>query len=167
MSTTIDNLKEAFAGESQANQSYLAFAKKADNENLPTITRLFRAAAAAETVHAQNHAAAMEMVGPTLDNLKTAAAGEKAEFKEMYPAFIEQAEKEGNGQARQTFDHANQVEQIHHGLYSEGIKTLEKGEDLPDTKIFVCRGCGNTVEGQAPEKCPICGAPPSWFMHIE
>ncbi len=167
MSKTSDDLKEAFAGESQANQKYLAFAKKADAEGLPAIARLFRAAAAAETIHAQNHAGVMGIIGATSDNLEAAAAGEAAEFREMYPGFIKQAEQEGNDKARTTFDYANQVEQIHYDLYSKAIETLGKGQDLPETKMFVCRGCGNTVEGEAPEKCPICGAPKSWFMHIE
>ena len=167
MSKTDDNLKEAFAGESQANQKYLAFAKKSDKEGLPAIARLFRAAAAAETVHAQNHAGTMGIIVGTLDNLEAAAAGEAAEFREMYPGFIAQAEQEGNAKAKTTFDYANQVEQIHHALYSKAIETLGKGQDLPETEMFVCRGCGNTVEGEAPDKCPICGAPKSWFMRIE
>ncbi len=167
MSQTEENLKEAFAGESQANRKYLAFAEKADKEKLLVIARLFRAAAAAETVHALNHAKVMGIVGSTLDNLKAAAGGEAAEFQEMYPAFIEQAEKEGNDAARRTFDYANQVEKIHYDFYTRAAQTLEKGEDLPEMKLFVCRGCGNTVEGEPPQKCPICGAPQSWFMTIE
>jgi rubrerythrin len=167
MSQTDENLKEAFAGESQANQRYLAFAKKADAEKLPGTARLFRAAAAAETVHAQNHLESMRAAGSTLDNLREAAKGEAAEFKRMYPAFIEQADKDGNEDAKTTFDYANQVEKIHHALYSGAIQAVEEGQDLPETKLFVCRGCGNTVKGEPPKKCPICGAPRSWFMEIE
>lgn len=167
MGQSADNLQEAFAGESQANQKYNAFSKKADKEKLPTIAKLFRAAGAAETVHAQNHAQAMGVVGATMDNLKAAADGEAAEFKQMYPGFIQQAEKEGNEKARQTFDYANRVEQIHFELYSKAIKALEAGGDMPATDIFVCRGCGNTVLGEAPDTCPICGAKKSFFMTIE
>ena len=167
MGKTDENLKEAFAGESQANRKYLLFAGKADEEELPVIAKLFRAAAQAETVHALNHADVMEMAGSTLDNLQDAADGEAAEFREMYPAFISQAEAEGNEEARETFDFANQVEEIHHGFFSRAKETLKAGGDLPQMRIFVCRGCGNTVEGEAPEKCPICGAPRSWFDEIE
>lgn len=167
MGQTDDNLKEAFAGESQANRKYLAFAKKADKEKLPMTARLFRAAAEAETIHAHNHLRVMGEVGATLDNLKVAASGEAAEFREMYPGFIAQAEKDGNQEARTTFAYANEVEEIHHQLYSRAADTVGKGEDLPETKMFVCRGCGNTVEGEPPEKCPICGAPKKMFMEIE
>jgi len=117
VSKTDDNLQEAFAGESQANRQYLAFAKKADRENMPMVARLFRAAADAETVHAMNHLRVMRGVGSTLDNLKAGAEGEAEEFRQMYPAFIEQAAKDGNEKAEETFDYANQVEEIHHGLW--------------------------------------------------
>ncbi len=167
MAKTDDNLKAAFAGESQANRKYTVFAEKAAQEQFPTVARLFRAAAAAEAVHAGNHLRAMRGVGTTLENVKAAASGESAEFREMYPAFIEQAKKDGNDVARKTFDYANQVEKIHHGFYNKAADSLGKGKDLPATKYFVCRGCGNTVEGEAPEKCSICGAPKSWFMQIE
>ena len=167
MSQTDENLKEAFAGESQANRKYLAFAEQADNENLPMVARLFRAAAAAETTHALAHLRVMGAVGSSLENLKSAARGEAAEFREMYPGFIEQAEKDGNKPAKGTFSRANEVEEIHHGLYTRAVETVEKGQDLPETKMFVCKVCGNTVEDEAPEKCPICGAPKSMFMEIE
>lgn len=167
MAESQDNLKEAFAGESQANQKYMAFAQKADEEGHSQVARLFRAAAAAETVHAQNHAQVMGIVGGTVDNLKAAAEGEAEEFEEMYPGFIEKAQAEGNEDAEATFDYANQVEQIHHDLYTTAISALESGEELPEKKMFVCRGCGNTVEGEAPDECPICGSPKSWFMAIE
>lgn len=167
MADTQDNLKEAFAGESQANQKYMAFARKADEEGHSQVARLFRAAAAAETVHAQNHAEAMGLVGDTVKNLKAAAEGEAQEFQSMYPAFIEKAREEGDEDAEETFDYANQVEEIHHDLYSQAISALEGHEELPVKQMFVCRGCGNTVEGEAPDKCPVCGAPRSWFLSIE
>lgn len=167
MAETDKNLKEAFAGESQANQKYLAFARKAEEEGHPQAARLFRAAAAAETVHAQNHAEAMKLVGTTLENLKQAAEGEAEEFRSMYPAFIEAARREGQEDAEETFDYASQVEEIHHRLYSAAISALQKEEEMPEKELFVCRGCGNTVEDEAPERCPVCGAPRSWFMIIE
>lgn len=167
MSQTDEDLKEAFAGESQANRRYLAFAEKADKENLHQVARLFRAAAAAETVHALNHLRVMGDVQSTLENLGAAADGEAAEFRSMYPGFIQQAQQEGNQAARNTFHYANEVEKIHHDLYSGAIATVEKGDDLPQAKMFVCKGCGNTVAGEPPEKCPVCGAPKRMFMEIE
>lgn len=167
MSQTDENLKEAFAGESQANRKYTAFAAKADQSDYSQVARLFRAAAAAETVHALNHFEVMGGVNSTLENLKAAAEGEAEEFKEMYPGFIEQAEEEGKEAARDSFDYANQVEEIHHEMYNEAIEAVKAGEDLPETEIFVCQGCGNTVEEEAPDLCPICGAPKSMFKQID
>ena len=167
MSKTRENLKEAFAGESQANRRYLAFAKKADKDKFPMVARLFRAAAEAETVHAMNHLRALKGVGSTPDNLKAAAEGEAAEFKKMYPDFIEQAQQEKDEDAEQTFDYANQVEEIHHKLYSRAMDAVGGGKDLPTADLYVCQGCGNTVEGEPPQKCPICGAPKRMFKEVE
>jgi len=167
MGKSTENLKEAFAGESQASRRYLAFARKADEEGMPQVARLFRAAADAETVHAMNHLRAMKGVGGTLENLKAAAEGEQAEFRHMYPGFIRQAEAEGDAGAKRTFSYANKVEEIHYGLYNRAIASVEKGEDLPAGEIYVCQVCGNTVEGEAPERCPICGAPRRMFKRIE
>lgn len=167
MGKTGDNLKEAFAGESQANQRYHGFARKAEDEGFTMVARLFRAAAAAETVHAQNHLLAMEGVGGTPDNVKEAMAGEAEEFKSMYPDFLQTAKEEGHKGAQRTFGQAMQVEKIHHDLYSKALESLEAGSDLPYKNIFVCRRCGNTVEDVAPEVCPICGAPKSWFMWVQ
>jgi len=164
MAQTDDNLKAAFAGESQANQRYLSFAKKAEQDGYPNIARLFRAAAAAETVHAGNHFRVMLGIGETVDNLKAARAGEHDEIEDMYPGFVETAE--GNEDAEETFNLALQVEKIHRDLYGKAIERLEAGKDLPPKLMFVCRGCGNTVEGAPPETCPICGAPQHWFMLI-
>jgi rubrerythrin len=161
---SIDNLKEAFAGESQANRKYLAFAKKADEEGLFQIARLFRAAAAAETVHAHNHLTVLKGINSTEENLKEAIAGEVEEFKEMYPAFLKVAEDENNKEAYWTFDVANQVEEIHAGLYQKALDSL--GENI-EVIYYVCNFCGNTVEKDAPDICPICGAPKSEFKRIE
>jgi rubrerythrin len=162
--STENNLKEAFAGESQANRKYLAFAKKADEEGFFQVARLFRAAAAAETVHAHNHLKVLQGIENTEKNLKTAMAGEVAEFKEMYPAFMKEAEKEENEAAYWSFEVANKVEQIHAILYQKALETL--GENVEVT-YYVCNFCGNTVEKEAPEICPICGAPKSEFMKME
>jgi rubrerythrin len=166
VSKTTDDLSAAFAGESQANRKYLAFAKKADEEGHPQVARLFRAAAAAETVHAHNHLRTMGGIGDTAENLKQAVEGEHHEFQSMYPAFIKDAEEEGNKQAKWTFDVANKVEQIHHGLYSEALKAVEDGGEIPGTDYYVCQVCGNTVEGAAPDKCPICGAAKGQFEKV-
>ncbi|MGQ9676439.1 MAG: rubrerythrin family protein [Chloroflexota bacterium] len=167
MSATDDNLKAAFAGESQANRRYLFFADKADQEGYKQVARLFRAAADAETVHARNHLNAMGEVKSTKDNLAVAIGGEYHEFTEMYPEFIKQSEVDGNKKALWSFDVANKVEKIHHGLFQAALNALEGGAAAPDSPIFVCQVCGNTVEGAAPERCPICGAPAAKFKRID
>ena len=167
MADTEKNLQEAFAGESQANRRYLFFADKAEKEGYPQAARLFRAAAEAETVHAHNHFAAMDGTGSTKDNLLAAVMGEHYEFTRMYPPFIDNAESEGNKRAQRTFEYAYEVEQIHHGLFEEALKAVEAGQALKDEPYFVCPVCGNTVAGEAPERCPICGAPGDRFKRVE
>lgn len=165
--STKDNLKAAFAGESQANRKYLAFAKKADSEGLKQIAKLFRAAAEAETVHAHSHLRVLGEIEDTVKNLEAAIAGEGEEFREMYPKFIEEAVSENNKAAETTFRYAMPVEEIHHGLYSRALESAKSGSDLTETPIYVCPVCGNTVEGSAPEKCHICNVPGSKFMEIK
>jgi rubrerythrin len=162
--STTDNLKEAFAGESQANRKYLAFAKKADEEGHPQTAKLFRAAADAETVHAHAHLRVLGGINSTTDNLKEAISGETHEFKSMYPKMIEEAKAEGNSAAEMSFANANAVEEIHAGLYQKALDNL--GHNVA-TDIYVCQVCGNTVEGEAPDKCPICGAPKKMFKLID
>ena len=164
MVTTQDNLQEAFAGESQANRKYLAFAKQADRDGYPQAAKLFRAAAAAETVHAHAHLRAMKGVNSTLENLKEALAGETHEFKNMYPDMIALAEKDGNKAAARSFSYANEVEQTHAELYGKAIETLENPEECD---YYVCSVCGHTHEGEAPEKCPVCGANSNAFFKSE
>ena len=166
MSATQDNLQAAFAGESQANRRYLFFAEKADEAGHKQIARLFRAAAEAETVHAHNHLRVMGGIKSTKENLETAVKGENYEFTKMYPDFIKQVQSENNQSAEWSFDVANKVEKIHHGLFKKAIDSLE-GLSPGDKPYFVCQVCGNTVEGEAPEKCPICGAPRSKFKRID
>lgn len=167
MGKTLKNLQGAFAGESQANRRYLAFAMKADKEGFPQVAKLFRAAADAETVHAFAHLRVMEGVKSTEENLVAATAGEAEEFKKMYPAFIKDAEAEGNEAAAMSFRNANAVEEIHYGLYSEALKAVKEKKDLPRSEIYVCQVCGNTVTGEAPETCPVCGAPKSRFKKVD
>jgi rubrerythrin len=162
--STADDLEEAFAGESQANRKYLAFAKKADEEGYAQVAKLFRAAADAETVHAHAHLRAMKGVGGTADNLDEAISGESHEFKSMYPAMIEEAEKEGEKEAAMSFKNATAVEEVHAGLYKKALDDLGSNEEVD---YFVCQVCGNTVEGEAPDKCPICGSPKKMFKKID
>ena len=164
MGSTSDNLKEAFAGESQANRKYLAFAKKADEEGFPQAARLFRAAAAAETVHAHNHLNVIGDVKSTMENLKAAYEGEHHEFTSMYPEFLEQAKTESNNAALQTFHWANEVEKVHGALYKKAAESLDS---LTDAPYYVCQRCGYTIEAQAPDKCPVCGAESNLFNKVE
>ncbi len=163
---TKENLKEAFAGESQANRKYLAFAKKAEAENLPQVAKLFRAAAEAETVHAHAHLRVLGGIKSTAENLETAIEGEGEEFQEMYPKFIKEAEADGDQNALRSFSAANAVEEIHHGLYKKALESVRQGNDLPQSAIYICPVCGNTVENEVPEKCPICNVPGSKFIEI-
>jgi rubrerythrin len=166
MTKTDEDLKEAFAGESQANRMYTAFARKADAEGFPQVAKLFRAAAEAETVHALNHLQVMDKVKTTLDNLGTAVIGETYEFKKMYPDFIADAKKDANKKAEMSFDYANKVEQIHAAMYQKALDALKTKKELPKTDYYVCPVCGNTFEGTAPDNCPICFTPKEKFMKI-
>jgi rubrerythrin len=166
MTKSIQHLNEAFAGESQANRKYTAFARKAAAEGYPQIAKLFRAAAEAETVHALAHLRALKGVGTTVENLKTAIAGEGYEYREMYPAFIADAEAEKAAAALISFKNAMAVEKIHHGLYSEALAAAKAGRDLPANKIYVCEVCGNTVVGKLTDKCSVCGAGQDKFTEV-
>jgi rubrerythrin len=164
--STHENLQAAFAGESQANRRYLAFAAKADAEGHPQIAKLFRAVAAAETVHAHAHLRVSGGVKDTRQNLQAAIAGEEYEFKEMYPQFIREAEAEGNKAALISFRNANAVEETHYGLYRGALEALTNGHDLPAASIHVCDVCGHTVVGEVPDKCPVCGASKTRFQEV-
>jgi len=163
MSKTEQNLLEAFAGESQANRKYLAFAKLADQEGYKQAAKLFRAAAEAETVHAHAHFRAAGKLGKTVDNLKEAIAGETHEFKSMYPQMIAEAMTEGNKAAERSFVYANAVEKIHADLYQKALNNLDQAEEVD---YYVCSVCGNTVEKEAPETCPVCGAKAKAFSKV-
>ncbi len=160
---TEGNLKEAFAGESQANRKYLAFAKKAEEEGYSQVAKLFRAAAEAETVHAHNHLRVLKGIRSTKENIQEAISGETHEFKSMYPGMMEVAKSENDDPAFQTFHFANEVEKIHAALYSTALEKLGKNETVD---YYVCPVCGNTVEKAPPDKCPICGAPGKNFKKI-
>ncbi len=161
---TMKNLQEAFAGESQANRRYLAFAAKAEEEGYPNVARLLRAIAESETIHAINHLKTMGGVGPTAANIKEAWQGEKDEFNDMYPMFMDQAKRDGNSEALKTFAWANEAEKIHADFYEKASKALDQGQDIEVGDLYVCTHCGYTVEGAAPEKCPFCGKPKEKFV---
>ena len=164
--STHDNLQAAFAGESQANRKYLAFAAKADAEGHRQIAKLFRAVAAAETVHAHAHLRVMGGVKETKQNLQAAIEGEGYEFKEMYPQFIKEAQAEGNTEAVTSFRNANSVERTHYELYSKALESLAAEKDLTAGPMYVCSDCGHTVQGKAPEECEVCGASRSKFKEV-
>jgi len=164
MGKTLDDLKAAFAGESQANRRYLAFAKKADEEGLAQVAKLFRAAAAAETVHAHNHLRAMGGVKSTAENLEEAISGESHEVLNMYPTMIKNAEAEGNKLGLNSFQWAWAVEKTHEALYRKAKGSLGKGGETFD--YYVCQVCGHTHEKSAPDKCPVCGAPKTKFDKV-
>ena len=164
MSKSEQHLRDAFAGESQANRKYLAFAEKAAKEGYPQVAKLFRAAGAAETVHAHAHLRALGEIGSTADNLKVAVAGETHEFKQMYPEMIKDAKEEGNKTAERSFVYANEVEQVHAKLYQNALDNLDS---LEEVDYHVCSVCGMTVENEAPDNCPVCGAPASAFFKVD
>ena len=164
MSKTEKNLADAFAGESQANRKYLAFAAKAEKEGFTQVAKLFRAAADAETVHAHNHLRALKGIKSTAENLQEAISGETYEFENMYPPMIDDARAEDNKAAQRTFEYANAVEKVHAGLFK---RAAEKMEALEETDVYVCQTCGHTVEGEPPDKCPICNSPKKSFKKID
>jgi len=165
MSKAYDDLMAAFAGESQANRKYLAFAKKADADGFTQVARLFRAAAAAETVHALTHLRTAGEVKTTEENLKTAIEGESYENTTMYPEFIRDAQAEGDKNALRSFNWANEVEKVHEGLYREALASLGKPGEEYD--YYICPVCGYTHKRVAPEVCPVCGTPGSKFEVVK
>ena len=167
LSETDKNVQAAFAGESQANRKYLAFAKKADKEGFPHIARLFRAVAAAETIHAHGHLRVIGGVGSTKENVQAAIDGEIYEVTHMYPEFIEQADKDGAKPAAISFAWALETEKIHERLYKTAMSSLNAGNDLSTMDYYVCDVCGYTVESESPEKCPICQSDKTHFFQVK
>ncbi len=163
MGKTQDNLKAAFAGESQANRKYLAFAAQAEKEGYAQVARLFRAAAEAETIHAHNHLRALGMIRSTKENLEAAIEGETYEFKDMYPGMISEAKSAKDTKAEKTFHLANEVEKGHAALYRKALDSLGKNEELD---YYLCPFCGYTAEKEPPDKCPVCGAKKEAFFKV-
>ncbi len=162
---TEDNLKEAFAGESQANQKYRAFARKAEEDGFANVARLFRTIAEAERIHAEGHLKNLGKIGSTAENLEAAIAGETYEYAEMYPPMLEQAKAEGH-RARIIFGYAVQAEQVHAALYRRALEAVRQGKDLTEPRFYLCPICGHVEFGAPPERCPICNAPASKFVEV-
>jgi len=165
MSKTEDFLKEAFAGESQANRKYQAFAAKADKEGYTQAAKLFRAASEAEAVHANNHLRVMKGVLSTLENFKAAISGEDHEYEAMYPEMIETARVEKQKAAEMSFHDANEVEKIHSQLFNKLL--ANQGKSAETFPYYVCPICGNTVENEPPEKCQVCGTEGKLFKRVD
>ena len=162
MTDTIKNLKDAFAGESQANQKYRAFAKKAEKEGFANIARLFTATAEAERIHAEGHLKALEGIGSTANNLQAAIDGETYEFTEMYPPMFDQANAD-NHKAKRMFEYALKAEEVHAKLYALALEAVKQGKDL-NIDFYLCPVCGNIEFGELPEECPVCGTKASKFI---
>lgn len=165
MASTNDNLKEAFAGESQANQKYRAFALKAEKDGFHNIAKLFRTTAEAERIHAEGHLKALDGIGSTEDNLQAAIDGETYEYTEMYPPMLEQAEVD-NHKAKKMFKWALEAEELHAQLYKKALEAVKNGQDLSETKFYLCSVCGHIEFGTPPDKCPICGVKASMYVQV-
>jgi rubrerythrin len=163
--TTNDNLKEAFAGESQANQKYRAFAKRAEQDGFPNVARLFRTTAEAERIHAEGHLRSLDGVGSTKDNLQAARDGETYEYTTMYPPMLELAKAE-NHRARGMFGYAVKAEAVHAELYRCALEAVAQGKDLAETAFYLCPVCGYIEFGEPPANCPICGTKADRFVQV-
>lgn len=163
---TKSNLEAAFAGESQAHMKYLIFADKAEQEEFANVARLFRAISFAEQVHATNHLKALGNVGGTADNLQAAIGGETYEVEEMYPAFIAVSELQEENTAARAEKWALEAERVHAGMYEQARQAVLAGKDAQVGAVHICSVCGWTVEGDAPDRCPICGAVREKFVRF-
>ncbi len=165
MSSVEKDLKEAFAGESQAFQKYRAFAKKAERDGFPNVARLFRTTSEAESSHAAGHFKAMDGLGATAENLRAAIDGETYEFEQMYPPMIERSEAEGH-KAKRMFNYAAKAENIHAQLYTAALEAVERGDDLSEAEFYLCPICGHIEFGKPEEDCPICGTKASKYYMV-
>jgi rubrerythrin len=165
MAATQDNLQDAFAGESQANQKYRAFAKKAEHEGFPNVAQLFRTTAEAERIHAEGHLKALDGIASTAENLKAAISGETYEFTEMYPPMLRQAEADGH-KAERMFSYAVKVEEVHARLYTMALEAVQRGEDLKNVEFYLCPVCGYIEVGKPTQECPVCGTKAEKFVQI-
>jgi rubrerythrin len=163
---TRSNLEAAFAGESQAHMRYLIFADKAEKEGYPNVARLFRAFSFAEQIHATNHFKDLKGIGDTAENLQAAVDGETHEVEEMYPAFKAVAELQEEKGALRSFNWAMEAEKVHFELYDQAKTAVQGGQDADISDVFICEVCGWTGTGEAPDKCPLCGAPAKRFRRF-
>ncbi len=166
MASTTENLQEAFAGESQANQKYRAFAKRAEKDGFANIARLFRTTAEAERIHAEGHLKALEMIASTAENLEAAIAGETHEFTEMYPPMVALAQADGH-KAKTMFKFAVDAEEVHARIYQQALDAVRQGVDMKASEFYLCPVCGYIELGAPPEKCPVCGALKKIFTLVE
>ncbi len=164
---TKKNLQDAFAGESQANRKYLAFGQKAAKEGFPQVAKLFRAVAEAETIHAHSHLRVLDGVQGTAANLEAAIAGEAYEFTDMYPAFIADAEADGELRAMKSMKGAMEVEKVHHALFEAALAAVRNGQDISEADVHVCSICGHTVLGELPDRCPVCNAKQAAYSTVQ
>ena len=155
---TEENLKAAFAGESQAHMRYLIFAKRAEADGFPNVARLFRAISYAEQVHATNHFDVLGMIHGSAEDLQMAIDGETYEVNEMYPAFAAVAQLQEEKGALKTTSWALQAEKVHAGMYQKAKQAVESNTDIQLGSVLICDVCGYTIEGDAPDRCPACGA---------
>jgi rubrerythrin len=163
--TTHENLSEAFAGESQANQKYRAFARQAEEDGFPNVARLFRTTAEAERIHAEGHLKALDGVGSTAQNLQAAIDGETYESATMYPPMLQQAEQDGH-KAKRMFGYAVKAEAVHARLYRLALDAVKAGQDLLQSEFYLCPVCGHIEFGKPPAVCPICGAKGEKFTRV-
>ncbi len=166
MTTTTENLQEAFAGESQANQKYRVFAKKAEKDGFVNIAKLFRTTAEAERIHAEGHLKALELIHSTAENLQAAIDGETFEYTKMYPPMVKLAEADGH-KAKTMFKFAVDAEEIHAQIYQKALDAVKKGVDMDADDFYLCPVCGYIEVGSAPDKCPVCGALKKIFVQVD
>jgi len=157
------NLKDALAGESQANVKYLAFAAQAEKEGKPNIARLFTAIAHAERVHATNHLRELGGIGNTAANLEAAIGGETFEVDEMYAAYLEVADTQEEKGAHRSMTYAIEAEKIHAAMYADVLKAVAAGKDADIGTVHICPVCGFTHIGEPPDRCPVCKAKKELF----
>jgi rubrerythrin len=167
MTRTEENIKQAFAGESQASRKYKSYADKADKEGFKQVAKLFRAASEAEMIHAANDLMIMKAVNSTEENLKTALEGETFEYTKMYPEFIEDAKSDGNKAAGKIFQDSSLTEEIHASYYKDALDLVKQNKDIPESEYYVCAVCGHTAVNEAPTRCPICGSGKKSFKEVE
>ena len=165
MTKTEENLKIAFARESQASQRYRAFARRARKDGYPNIARLFKLASEVERIHAQGNLNALNIVGTTLENLNTAIARERNENRTMYPSILKQAITD-NHKARLIIENNIKSKEAHSKLYFAALAAINEGKDLTTGELYLCPFCGNILADKRDKNCTVCSAPSNRFIKI-